>query len=442
MSDDFEKWVDSGCPDNDKIDGEQVSSTNTQKLAQITPDRTNVAAEAKGNDRAEHFKQEVDASVMPMTSKQISTKPEKAKTHNSIKVRASELAVKMVALQDIKPVLSSLYLVKDWLDREALSVVYGESNVGKTFFALDLAVHVAAARDWHGYKVSGKLGHTSPVVYVACEGGQGLRNRIVAIRQNDPELAAAAGPNFMLLSTGLDLCGCNDAAALIEVIGNRCKSPSLIIIDTLAMAFGSGDENTAKDMGLFIANCTCLRAETGAHVMVIHHSGKNTSKGARGSGSLRAAADSEIELTRSGDVIMAKDRKQRDKQRGKIFAYKLQSVFLGNDEDGDAVTSAVVETTEPLKEATQLKGQLLIAKLALEDALAAHGQTTPGEGPSDHRKWVSVERWSEHCESRSLSNGGSASAPRTAFHRAKNKLQEKGIVQINGDYVAWTSADE
>lgn len=442
MSDDFEKWVDSGCPDNDKTDGENVGSTNTQKLAQITSNRTNLAAEVKGNNRAEHFMREVDASVMPMTSKQILAKPAKAKTHNSTKGRAAELAVKMVPLQDIKPVLSSLYLVKGWLDREALSVVFGESNVGKTFFALDLAVHVAAARDWHGHKVSGKLGHTSPVMYVACEGGLSLNNRFEAIRRRNPALVSAAEPNFMLLPTILNLCDCNETASLIDAIENRCDRPSLIIIDTLAMAFGSGDENTAKDMGLFIGNCASLRAETGAHVMVIHHSGKNISKGARGSGSLRAAADSEIELTRSGDVIMAKDRKQRDKEKGKVFAYKLQSVFLGNDEDGDAVTSAVVEITEPLKKGTQLRGQLLIANLALEDALAAHGQTKPGEGQSDHRKWVSVEKWSEHCNRRGLSNGGSASAARTAFHRAKNGLQEKGIVQFHGDYVAWTSAGE
>lgn len=441
MSDDFAKWVDSGCPDNDKIDGEDVGSTHAQKLAQKTSDRTNFAAEAKGNDHAEHFRREVDAAVMPMTSKQILTKSAKAKTHKSIKGRASELAVKMVPLQDIKPVLSSLYLVKGWLDRGALSVVFGESNVGKTFFALDLAVHVAAARDWHGHKVSGKLGHTSPVVYVACEGGQGLRNRIAAIRQNDPDLAAAAEPNFMLLPTSLDLCGCNDAGALIDAIENRCRAPSLIIIDTLAMAFGGGDENTAKDMGLFIANCSRLKTETGAHVMVIHHSGKDTSKGARGSGSLRAAADSEIELTRSGGVIMANDRKQRDKEKGDVFAYKLRSVFLGSDEDGDAVTSAVVTVTKPVKKATHLKGQLLIAKQALEAALADHAETIQRQGFPKDSQCVSIGKWREFCHRLGLSKGSSDSAARTAFLRAQKALTEKGIVSAF-DGFAWLSSDE
>jgi RecA-family ATPase len=441
MSDYFEKWVDSGCPNNHEIDGEQVGSTNTQKLPQTTSGRAYVAAEANDNDRADYFRREADASVMPMTSKQILTKPEKAKMHSSIRARASELATKMVPFQDIKPALSSLYLVKGWLDREALSVVYGESNVGKTFFALDLAVHVAAARDWHGHKVSGKPGNTHPVVYVACEGGQGLNNRISAIRQSDSELAAAAEPNFMLLPTSLDLCGCNDAAALIEAIGNRCKSPSLIIIDTLAMAFGSGDENTAKDMGLFIANCTRLRAETGAHVMVIHHSGKDTSKGARGSGSLRAAADSEIELTRSGDVIMAKDRKQRDKEKGKVFAYRLHSVFLGNDEDGDAVTSAIVETTDPVKKSPHLKGQALKARQEIDNALADHGKTRPIEGSTNEGRCVSVDKWREYCIRRGLSKGNSDSAERTAFGRALDALQEAGAISVYDGY-AWVPSDE
>lgn len=441
MSDNFDDWVKSGCPDDDGGGCDRKGLTNSQKLEKVSPSGTASEAEAKGNDRADYSGREADVSAMPKASELSMFRPAKEKPHGSINGRASELADKMISLQDIKPVLSSRYLVKGWLDRGTLSVVYGESNVGKTFFALDLAFHVAAARDWHGHKVPVKLGHVGPVVYVACEGGNGLNNRIEAVRKNDSALAAAAEPNFLLLPTILDLCGSNDAAALIEAIGNRCKSPSLIIIDTLAMAFGSGDENTAKDMGLFIANCTRLRAETGAHVMVIHHSGKDTSKGARGSGSLRAAADSEIELTHSSGVVMAKDRKQRDKKKGKIFAYKLQSVALGDDEDGDAVTSAVVEATVPVKKPTHLSEQASIAKQAFDDALADHGETRPSAGSSNDVRCVSVVKWRDYCTRCGLSKGDSDSAERTAFKRAKETLEEKGIIRVY-DGFAWTSADE
>jgi RecA/RadA recombinase len=364
-----------------------------------------------------------------------------AKAHKAITGRASDLADKMVRMCSITPALSSRYLVKGWLDRGALSVVYGESNVGKTFFALDLAVHIAAAKDWYGHKVPTIHNYAGPVVYVACEGGVGLSNRIEAIRRNDPDLAEGAESNFVLLPTMLDLCGSNDAAALIEAIEQKCFDPSLIVIDTLAMAFGGGDENTAKDMGLFIANCIRLRSETGSHVMVIHHSGKDTSKGARGSGSLRAAADSEIELTRSGTVIMAADRKQRDREKGKVFAYTLRSVFIGNDEDGDAVTSAVVEVTEPVKKVVRLKGQALIAMQAFGDALADHGETKTGDAFPSNRQCVSLDKWREYCDRHNLTDGSSDSAARTAFGRAWKALQEKEIVRVL-DGFAWRCADE
>jgi hypothetical protein len=385
------------------------------------------------------FNGQDNSAAVFMTADLITKKP--VKPYKEINGRASDLAGKMVSLRSIAPVLTSRYLVKGWLDRGALSVVYGESNVGKTFFALDMGIHVAAAKDWHGCKVPTAENYAGGVIYVACEGGVGLNNRIEAMRRNDPDLIEAAEEDFELLPTMLDLCGSNDAAALIDAIEDVCSDPGLIIIDTLAMAFGGGDENTAKDMGLFIANCIRLRTETGAHVMVIHHSGKDTSKGARGSGSLRAAADSEIELTRSGAVIMAEDRKQRDREKGKVFAYTLKSVFIGNDEDGDAVTSAVVEVTEPVKKVTRLKGQALIAMQAFGDALADHGETKTGEAFPSNRQCVSLDNWREYCDRHALTDGADASAKRQAFGRAWKALQEKEIIRVL-DGFAWRCADE
>jgi len=137
---------------------------------------------------------------------------------------------------------------------------------------------------------------------------------------------------------------------------------------------------------------------------------------------------------------MAKDRKQHDKKKSRVFAYRLQSVFLGNDEDDDPVTSAVVEATEPVKKPTHLKGQASIAKQALFDALAADGQTKAGEGLSNDRKLVSVDKWREHCDLRGLSRGDSDSVARTAFLRAQKALQEKGVVQVSEGF-AWVSND-
>lgn len=351
--------------------------------------------------------------------------------------RQNQIRAKLRSLEDVQPVLTSRYLVKGWLDREASSVLYGESNVGKTFFALDLSLHVAAGMDWHGAKIGAASG---PVVYVASEGGSGIKNRIAAVRHNSPDLFEAAKGNFYLLAETLDLCTSADAEALANQIVQECGAASLVIVDTLARSMGGGDENSAKDMSLFVRAVDLIRERTKAHVMVIHHSGKESSKGARGSSALRAAVDSEIELTRDGKVIQAETRKQRDMETGKLFAYTLQGVTIGRDEDGEEVTSAIVNPTKPVARKPKLTGQQDIAMQAFGDALAKHGEVKAGDMFPDNRQCITVACWREYCDRHSLSSGEGESSKRTAFHKVKTTLQNKGIVRIVDDYV-WRAGE-
>nr|WP_253880177.1 AAA family ATPase [Paracoccus aminovorans] len=243
--------------------------------------------------------------------------------------------------------------------------------------------------------------------------------------------------DFCLLSAPLDLCTSEDASYLVAAIREDFdQMPSLIVVDTLARTMGAGDENTAKDMGMFIKSIDLLREVTGAHVMVIHHSGKDASKGARGSGSLRAAVDTEIELTRTDDVVTAEARKQRDMPCDGVFAYRLKGVFLGHDEDGDKVTSAVVEATEAPAKRVKLSGSDKIALQALSDAIAQHGKVMHSDMFPANREVVSVENWRELCDRHSLSTGDSPTSKRTAFHKAKTRLQDKEQVRIVDGYDA------
>lgn len=356
-----------------------------------------------------------------------------------LKGRAADLSGAMRPLHSVKPVLSGRYLVKGWLDRGASSVVYGESNVGKTFFAMDLAFHVAARLSWHDVNVAGMGDKEWPgrVYYLALEGGSGFSNRICAMRNERADIferIEGAG-DFVPWPVAIDLHGSTDGEAIVQAINDTSEPTALIVIDTLARAMGSGDENTAKDMGQFVRNVDLIREATGAHVMVIHHSGKDTSKGARGSGSLRGAIDTEIELTRSGAVVMAETRKQRDLPSGKVFAYTLRGVVIGNDEDGDPVTSAVVEQAEPVKRTPRLSGQQKIAMQAFEDAVAHHGEKKHGDMFPSNRQCVSLDHWREYCDRHSLTSGESDSAKRKAFFSVKTALQEKELMRIVDGFV-------
>lgn len=243
---------------------------------------------------------------------------------------------------DVQPALSSRYLVKGLLDAETMSVVYGPSNSGKTFFALDLAFHIAAGMNWRGMRTT-----QAGVLYLAAEGGRGVANRIVALRE---ETGAHSIP-FALRRAGLDLLKQQADLQAVYDLAMQVKAradglPMMIVIDTLSRVMAGGDENSASDMTALIRNIDAIRQATGAHVMIIHHSGKDTARGARGHSSLRAATDTEIEVGNEDGNRAAMVTKQRDWQGGETFAFTLKSVQLGTDSDGDEVTSCVVEASD------------------------------------------------------------------------------------------------
>jgi RecA-family ATPase len=139
-----------------------------------------------------------------------------------------------------------------------------------------------------------------------------------------------------LFNPGADL---RELVELVHRWSELCGEKTvMIVLDTLARIIGSGDENTARDMGVLIQNIDKLRVATGAHVMVVHHSGKTKANGARGSSALRAATDTEIEV--EGGRI--KVRKQRATEEAKDVAFRLKSVVIGKKEGHDA-TSCVVD---------------------------------------------------------------------------------------------------
>jgi hypothetical protein len=246
-------------------------------------------------------------------------------------------------LKDAEPVLTSSYLVKGWLGRGQMSVVYGPSNVGKSFFCLDMALCISANVEWQGSKVKG-----GPVLYLATEGGNAFQSRCVALRKQygifDAPLAVRPSP-VDLLRPEADLASLIELCKQIEA--DMGEPLAMIVIDTLSRAMAGGDENGPTDMTSFIANADALRDVTGAHIMIVHHSGKDTAKGARGHSSLRAATDTEIELEVDGKMRTANATKQRDLEPQEPFVFTLKVHELGKDEDGDAVTTCTIEQADP-----------------------------------------------------------------------------------------------
>jgi 5S rRNA maturation endonuclease (ribonuclease M5) len=309
----------------------------------------------------------------------------------------------------ITPVLSSDDFVEGVLIAGAMSVVYGPSNVGKTFWAADLAMHVAAGWEWRGCEVA-----QMPVLYVAAEGAFGIRNRVAAFRKHY-EMSETLP--FHVIPVAVNLL--SDDEAVERLINTaKVKGAGMIVLDTLARVIAGGNENAPDDMGQLIGNCDRIREEARCHVMLVHHTGKDEARGARGHSSLRAATDTEVEVSGGNGVSLAKVTKQRELEIAGEFGFTLKVVELGLNTRGKEVTSCVVVEAEARSQTRKRKPggkvQRTVLK-ALTNALVDHGRSV-----ADQRsRIVSEELWQR--EAYNLLSGDSRHKS-TTFRRSVDSL--------------------
>jgi hypothetical protein len=229
------------------------------------------------------------------------------------------------------------WVVRGVLPRAELAVVFGESGSGKSFLALDLCAAVTRGIEWRGKRVA-----RGRVVYVCAEGAGGFKARLKAYAYgHNVELAELPA----VISDAPNLLEPKEAAAITKAILDWGQV-DVIVIDTLSATTPGGNENSGEDMGLVLSHCKFLHRKTGALVVLIHHSGKDATRGARGWSGLRAAADAEIEITRNGDYRTAAISKMKDGSDGAAFSFKLKVVPLGENDEGEEESSCVVEHIE------------------------------------------------------------------------------------------------
>lgn len=343
-----------------------------------------------------------------------------------LKPKAKELLAAATWAGDFEPSLDRDYLVKGWLDKGTLTVVFGQSNVGKSFFALDLAHHISKGEVWGNRRVN-----KGNVLYIAAEGGSSFPNRVSALDE----------PEFWVIAAPVTFAGkASDATSMVEMVQHLASQTGrfdLIVVDTLSRVMGDGDENTAPDIADLVRNLDVLRRGTGANIMLIHHSGKDVARGARGHSSLRAAVETEIELTRDDfGVITAEVTKQRDGPTGYKFSYLLRQIELGRDQDGDPVTTCLVEQSNGSERAqAKISGPTLLAMNTLTTMLHERGECL-----KDPRypctPCIAHKDWMEECITiGELSASDKRESHRRVFNREVETLKKCGLISVRDDLV-------
>jgi hypothetical protein len=243
------------------------------------------------------------------------------------------------------------WIVKGLVPQAELLVLFGESGAGKSFVVVDLFAAVARGVPWRGLRVP----KARRVVYICAEGAGGFRNRLQAYAQH-----RGGAPGFKVIANAPNLLLRDDALEVGKAIA-AAGGADVVVIDTFAQTTPGANENAAEDVGKALAHCKGISRQLGgALVVLVHHAGKDASKGARGWSGLKAAADAEIEIVRTAAGRLIRTSKQKDGEDGQEWGFELAQVPIGADSDGDVVTSCVVnETAVPAGHARGLPNRKL-----------------------------------------------------------------------------------
>lgn len=268
------------------------------------------------------------------------------------------------------------WLVKNLLPAQSFGQIYGPPGGGKTFAVFDIIASIARGVPWRGRKVT-----QGAIVYICAEGAYFFRRRIQAYQlKNDlnthaelPVYVLDGQPNLM------DRVHVKNLAASIEALDEPI---ACVVLDTYANCM-VGDENSGTDVGKVIANCKWLIKALQTSVMLVHHAGKDASRGARGWSGMRGAVDYEFMVTKEEGCRVLRNTKQKDGEDGLQFAFDLESVGLGVDEDGDVIESCVVVESKIVPLAAPVREDKASVRERVLFALVQELRESTGQWPDE-----------------------------------------------------------
>jgi hypothetical protein len=202
------------------------------------------------------------------------------------------------------------------------AILYGEGGVGKSFLASAIAFAIQNGKDF-----GGRTTMQGEVIYFAVEDGDGMMRRTLEAIERDPTLRP-----YGLIARELDLSSTStDPDMLIEDLHQQFEGRQirLIIIDTLQMALGRAEESAATDATAIMRNCNRISDRLGCLVLLIHHCGKEASRGHRGSSAFQGAATTMLKMTGSDSSASVVIEKQKHGPRGIGLNLHLE----GSDDD-------------------------------------------------------------------------------------------------------------
>jgi hypothetical protein len=353
-------------------------------------------------------------------------------------------AIKLAYFNDMGESARKRWIMKGVIARGETSSWIAPPGKGKSALLTDVAIHVASGSDWRGFLSKESCG----VVYFALERADLVKRRLVAhARRND-----LAGLPIAVAGQVIDLmrptCVADIVAAIRLAERQFGCDVGMIVIDTFAkgIAASGGDEDKAKDQNLTLANLRKVQEQTDVHVAIVGHTGKDESRGARGSNA--HVGDTDLMVQLRGDAIKtAEIVKANDQPEGTLTRFKLETFELGRDEDGDAITTAIISAETYANDNSEKDGGSTLSPAEkrgielLERAIVDSGQAPPISNvfPQNIRV-VPLELWRAYCEKGGLTSGAAEGSFRKAFARVQVTLTAKHRIGI-WEALVWRAYD-
>jgi hypothetical protein len=333
-------------------------------------------------------------------------------TGSSVTATFPKNPFKLLTLNELDTLAPAEWLIEPLFQTNSQVILFGPPGEGKSFVALSFALSLATGKAWLGRQVK-----KGPVIYVAAEGGRGIRKRIAAW-QKENDVGGIDSAFFLLEAPQLASAG--DVKRLLDAIHQLPHSPVLIVLDTFSRTLVGGDENAAKDVGIWIEGSRQLQEKTGATVLALHHTVKRKSKNRpaaeRGSSALRGAADTMLAIAKDGGYLNLSCEKQKDEEEFESILLSMKTVSLDVDDDTKPLTSVVIVAVDGEERVPSPARQLpKNAMLALEALRELNLEVVTKQ------EWLAAIKEKRNQET-----------PDRTFHNWVDKLEETGLMESPG----------
>ena len=338
--------------------------------------------------------------------------------------------IPIMSIQDVMNMEPVPWLVQDYIPENSMAMVYGAPGSGKTFLALDMALHIAHGMSWNGKDIN-----QGEVFYIAGEGVGGLRKRLQAWHKYHEKEAKAP---CHIIPQAVGLLDQKEMDQLVETIHKISKDKvKLVIFDTVARCL-TGDENSAQDIGEAIKQMDKIRQQFNCAVLPIHHSGKDRDRGARGSTALIGAVDVSLKVERLDQLVAMVTEKQKDAEAQDALLFETHTIYTDELGLGDESSLVFKATEQKMSSKSKLTSAQKETLHALRKAIEEKGQRPGGKVPG---LAVTESIWREYAYQRSITGSDSQDAKRKAFVRSAKSLLQTGQIDKYNDW-CWDKTDK